>query len=349
MEDRKEKILEILNLFLVENQRSDDPTAPFKVRAYTNAIKAIKDYTRPITQKSDADYFLKNKLVGKKIYYKMIEIIETGELEEAKGVEKIESVREQLLNIYGIGPVKADELIRDYNVKTLDDLREIVLRDPEFLTEAQTLGLAFYSDLTQRIPRLEMIEHEKYIRNFFQERIPEFNITIVGSYRRGEDTSGDVDVLVSYHGFGDKSSKEDNTHEEFREKFKAVLEEFMEDPYCIGTLSSGKNKYMGIVQLDPLSLARRIDILLTKPEEFILSLLYFTGSQKFNIAFRRVANLKGYTLNEHSLSKLYWDKDSTFPKEREDPPIFHTEEDVFNFLRVRYLSPQQRIGDIEVY
>jgi DNA polymerase/3'-5' exonuclease PolX len=106
---------------------------------------------------------------------------------------------------------------------------------------------------------------------------------------------------------------------------------------------------MGIVQLDPFSLARRLDILLTKPSEFILSLLYFTGSQKFNISFRRLANIKGYTLNEHFLTKLVWDKDSSFSKERLDPPIFETEKDVFDFLRVKYLTPFERTGEIEVY
>lgn len=341
--DRKPKILEILNLFLVDSQRSEEPSAPFKVRAYNNAIKAIKEHQGPLTKKVDVEYLIKNKLIGKKIYDKLIEIIETGDLEEAKNLQKVESVREQLLNIYGIGPVKADELIRDYNVKSLDDLREIVLKNPDFLTEAQTLGLAFYSDLIQRIPRLEMIDHEKYIRAFIQERAPEFNITVVGSYRRGETTSGDIDILLSYH-----SLDGDIKESEAREKFGAVMEEFIENDYCIGTLSFGKNKYMGIVQLDESSPARRIDILLTKPEEFVLSLLYFTGSQKFNIAFRRAANLKGYTLNEHFLSKLKWDKDSIFLKEREDPPIFQTEEDVFRFLRVKYLTPKERTGEIEL-
>jgi len=334
MEDKSKLIIDILKLFLIDAQRSDEPAAPFKVRAYTNAIKAIEEYG-PITKKSDADNLLKDKKIGKKIRDKLYEIIETGELEEAKGLQKVEKVREELLNIYGVGPVRADELINDYNVKSLDDLREIVLKDPSFLTDAQILGLAFYSDLQQRIPRLEMLEHEKYIRKFFQDRVPEFNITIVGSYRRNEPTSGDVDVLVSYHGM---------THTEAREKFGIIIEELMEDEYCVGTLSNGKNKYMGIVQLDASSLARRLDILITKPEEFTLSLLYFTGSQKFNIAFRRVANMKGYTLNEHMLSIL-----SGFEDKVKTPPIFHSEKDVFDFLGVKYLNPEQRTGEIELF
>jgi DNA polymerase/3'-5' exonuclease PolX len=339
MEDRTERIIYILNLFLVDSQRkiNVEPQAPFRVRAYTNAIKAIKEYGKPITSKSDADFLFNEKKIGKKIRDKMYEIILTGELEEAKELEVVADVREQLLNIYGIGPVRADELINDYNVNTLDDLREIVLKNPEFLTEAQTLGLAFYSDLIQRIPRLEMIEHEKYLRNFFQDRVPEFNITIVGSYRRQEPTSGDVDVLVSYNGMN---------YETAQRKFSLLIEELMKDAYCVGTLSNGKHKYMGIVQIDESSLSRRLDILLTKPEEFILSLLYFTGSQKFNIAFRRVANVKGYTLNEHRLGTLPLEKGQTEPA---TPPVFHTERDVFDFLHVKYLSPEERTGEIETY
>lgn len=336
MIDRTQKILEILNLFLVNEQRSDDPVAPFKVRAYTNAIKSIKEYGKPITSIEDAKYLYKNKLVGKKIYYKLLEIIETGELEEAKELQQVKDIREQLLNIYGIGPVKADELITEYNINTLDDLREIVLKDPQFLTESQTLGLAFYSDLIQRIPRLEMMEHERYIREFFEIRAPEFVITIVGSYRRGEPTSGDVDILVSFHSL---------TYEQARDKFNSVIEELMSDEYCVGTLSSGKTKYMGIVQLAGESLARRLDILLTRPEEFALSLLYFTGSQKFNIEIRKLARLKGYTLNEHKLSILPDFKDKNIPT---PPEIFTNEKHIFDFLGVNYLTPSERTGEIQV-
>jgi DNA polymerase/3'-5' exonuclease PolX len=215
-------------------------------------------------------------------------------------------------------------------------LREIVLKNPEFLTEAQTLGLAFYSDLIQRIPRLEMMEHERYIREFFEARAPEFIITIVGSYRRGEPTSGDVDVLVSFHSL---------TYEQARDKFSAVIEELMNDEYCVGTLSSGKTKYMGIVQLAGESLARRLDILLTRPEEFALSLLYFTGSQKFNIEIRKLARLKGYTRNEHKLSILPDFKDKGIPT---PPEIFTNEKHIFDFLGVKYLSPSERIGEIQI-
>ncbi len=339
------KIIEILNLFLVKEQQSVDTAAPFKVRAYKSAIKAISDYKQPIRTKEDVDavrYYTGKKAFGDKIRDKLYEIVETGNLESAKGLKMSESVRDELLAIYGIGPVKADERINQYGVKSLDDLRTLVLKDETLLTESQTLGLAFYSDLIQRIPRYEMLEHDKYIREFFLEFAPEFTLTIAGSYRREEATSGDIDVLLTYH---------DMTYEQAKIKFSECIDMLIKEEYIIGTLAKGKIKFMGLSQLfndyeldEPLNLykVRRIDILLTKPEEFAYALLFFTGSQKFNITFKNVAIKKGYTLNEHRLKKI--DENSNVP----EPPYFKTEKDIFDFLGIKYLHPKDRIEDVEL-
>jgi DNA polymerase beta len=337
--DYTDKIIEILNLFLIKEQQSSDTAAPFKVRAYKNAIKFISEYNKPIHTKEDVDdvqFYTGKKSFGDKIRDKLYEIVETGQLEEAKGLKAPESVRDELLNIYGIGPVKADELINQFGIKSLDDLRALALKDRTLLTEAQLMGLAFYSDLIQRIPRNEMMEHEKYIREFFLEYAPEFSLTIVGSYRREESTSGDVDILLTYH---------DVNYEQAKLKFSECLDMLIEEEYIIGTLAKGKSKFMGLVQLfddNDSYKVRRMDILLTKPEEFACALLYFTGSQKFNVNFRNVAILKGYTLNEHRLKKK--DEDSNIP----EPPYFKTEKDIFDFLGIKYLHPNERVGDIEL-
>jgi DNA polymerase/3'-5' exonuclease PolX len=81
--------------------------------------------------------------------------------------------------------------------------------------------------------------------------------------------------------------------------------------------------------------------LLTPPEELAYASLYFTGSKEFNTEFRKIAISRGYSLNEHKLSKLV--------PVAADVPFLKTERDVFEFLRIKYQSPEQRSGAVETY
>jgi DNA polymerase/3'-5' exonuclease PolX len=76
---------------------------------------------------------------------------------------------------------------------------------------------------------------------------------------------------------------------------------------------------------------------MTPEEEFAYAILYFTGSQNFNVAFRSYALEKGYSLNEHTLKPM---------KEGVPPvPSMKTEKDIFAFLGLEYVEPEQRIGE----
>lgn len=330
--DRREKILEILELFKVNEERSKDKAAPFKVLAYKNAIKAIIEYNKPIVNKNDADQI---QGIGKKIRAKLYEIIETGDLEEAKELKTYEMVRKELLDIYGVGPKKADDLIDNYNVRNLNDLIGLVEKDRNILTQAQLLGLIYYDDFKLRIPRTEITEYEIILNNFFREYAPDFKITVVGSYRRGAVDSGDIDILVSYE-------KDVFTDKEAKQKFRECIDKLIELEYIVGVLAKGDTKLLLAVQLPGYEIARRLDMLLTPPNELACALLYFTGSVLFNTEFRKVALLKGYTLNEHRLKKIK----ETIPSP--EVPEFNTEEDVFEFLGIKYQSPPERVGPVEL-
>jgi DNA polymerase/3'-5' exonuclease PolX len=338
--DQRAKILEIMELFLVNEERSKDKVAPFKVRAYKNAIQAVLDYNKPITSVEDVDAL---QGIGKKIRDKIYEIVETGDLEEAKELKSFEMVRKELLDIYGVGTAKADDIIENYGVRSIQDLIALVYNDRSILTSAQTLGLIYYDDLKQRIPREEIRQYEDILKNKFRTSVPTsvpgFDITIVGSYRRGLPTSGDIDVLVTWRNMDEKTAKE---------KFSDVIDTLVEDEFMVGVLAKGKTKLLSIVKaggdgLEQSYIARRMDILLTSPEEMPCALLYFTGSKEFNVSFRNYALMKGYTLNEYRLKKV---KESLpIP----DVPEFKTERDVFDFLGIKYQSPEERVGPIEVY
>ena len=105
-------------------------------------------------------------------------------------------------------------------------------------------------------------------------------------------------------------------------------------------LAHGAPKFMGICTLGKLP-PRRLDILLTPPEEYGYALLYFTGSQQFNIKVRHHALSKGYTLNEHVLSvDPKW-------KGLPPPPIppLKTEEAILAFLGIKFIDPIERSLD----
>jgi DNA polymerase/3'-5' exonuclease PolX len=334
--DKTEKIVEILNLFLAHEQKSKNKVAPFKVRAYENALNAIANYGKPIMTFDDVKEI---QGIGDKIRKKLYEIVETGDLEEAKELKRFEKVRDELLQVYGIGPAKADDLIDNYGVKTFDDLTALVYHDRSILTEAQLLGFIYYEDLKKRIPREEITFFENKIKKFFKENAPEFSLTVVGSYRRGLKTSGDIDILVTY----------DDTllsKAEARNRFAILVEELIKFEFIVGVLAKGRTKLLAIAQLPPDGqenpTARRLDVLLSSPDEFACSLLYFTGSKEFNQQFRGVALMRGYTLNEYRLKKV--NEKLPIP----DPPIFRSEREVFDFLGIKWQEPSERVGPVEL-
>lgn len=331
--DYTDTILDILHIFLASEQQSKEKTAPFKVIAYQKAIKAIKEYGKEIKTKENVDEI---EGIGKKIRAKLYEIVETGTVKEIeeKGLKQVSKIREQLMLIHGIGPYKADQLIDEFGITTIEELIDLAIKSPYILTEAQKIGLQYYYDLQNRIPREEMFEHERFLREFFLHLVPEFQMTVVGSYRRGLESSGDIDILLTYRGI---------THQEAVTYFRHSIDELVNSNYIIASLGVGKLKYMGVCQLGKENLARRLDILLTKPEEMPCALLYFTGSQKFNVEFRRVANARGYTLNEHALTKI--SPEYAIP----EPPPFRTEKDVFDFLGIEYQYPYERVGPVKLF
>ena len=108
--------------------------------------------------------------------------------------------------------------------------------------------------------------------------------------------------------------------------------------YITDILALGPKKCMAFVRIDSTKPARRLDILYTIPEEYPYALLYFTGSDKFNINFRRKTILQGYSLSEHGLKKLR-DGDDVKPLVNAN---IKTEKDIFTFFNIEYVEPDKR-------
>jgi DNA polymerase beta len=303
----------------------------FKARAYTKVIGQLKNIQEPIYSVEDL-----NKLniegVGKSIKDKLDEIILTGQLKAAIIINNNpETVLfEELIKIYGVGPVKAKALIADkkINIKSIDDLRKALITNPELLNDKQTIGLKYIEDIQKRIPREEIVNHDNLIKDAFVSEYNEFVTTIVGSYRRGLETSGDIDVLVTIPSNISYDEKTILVH------FKKVIENMSKNGYITDILAFGSKKCMAFVKLDSSKPARRLDILYTVPEEYPYALLYFTGSDKFNIKFRRQTLEQGYSLSEHGVKKINNNAKPLTP--------IHSEKDLFEFFGIAFVEPKNR-------
>ena len=295
---------------------------PFRARAYQKAQETIMAYPGDILSPDD----LKGKPnIGSTIMEKLNEYYSTGTL---KVLEREKNNPINILSeVYGIGPKKAKELV-DKGITSIDQLQK---KQDEVLNETQKVGLQYYDDILQRIPRSEIEEYKSIFKKVFDKiikDIPDSKMEIVGSYRRGADSSGDIDVIIT----------SSNTA-----TFKKFIDDLISKGIIKEVLSRGETKCLVITKLPHVSTSRRVDFLYTSPEEFPFAILYFTGSKIFNTVMRHEALEKGLTMNEHGLYLLTNNPSNKkgIKGEKVDH-IFTSEKDIFDYLGLEYKEPHER-------
>jgi len=285
-----------------------------RARAYQKAQETIMTYPGSIT---DPKQLQGKPAIGPTIMKKLNEFTETGTLavlEREKG-----NPVNIFAEIYGVGPKKAKELV-DKGIKTISELRA---RQDE-LNDIQRVGLKYYEDILERIPRSEIVEYDKIFSEIFDSiKNSDAKLEIVGSYRRGAESSGDIDVIIT-----STDSK----------VFKTFIDKLIERKLIVHVLSRGPTKCLVITKLPGEKHARRVDFLYTGPEEYPFSVLYFTGSKIFNTIMRQRAQTLGYSMNEHGMYKM-----EGKTKGEKISHVFNTEKDIFDFLKMEYKDPQERV------
>lgn len=322
----------------------------FESLAYRKAIAALKNAKEKITS---CDQLKKYKNLGKSIGNKVRELLVSGKI--TKGEYLSNDGRNQALKflttIWGVGKSLANKL---YNrgIKNIEDLR----KNQKLLNQNQIVGLKYYEDLQNRIPRQEIDMIFEIIKEELFKILPEENIMVelCGSYRRGKETCGDIDVIISRKDDGQvdgilqglinslmnkklitdilvMSHEKSSERTERSEKNNLLEEANSKAKYMYNSNFSNKYQFMGICKYlnNP---HRRIDIKIYKKENFAFAILYFTGSAYFNRSMRLFARYLGYSLSDLGITDL---------KEGKNIHI-ETEEQIFKFLGVDYKLPSQR-------
>jgi DNA polymerase IV len=283
----------------------------WRTTAYRKAITTLRRQTVKITTAEEA-YRLPN--IGQRLAAKIEEIATTNKLQRLDYAqeEPLDHVLQTFLNIYGVGLGRANKWIAQ-GFRTLDDLRQRAN-----LTPNQRIGIDHYDDLNSRIPRAEVTALFGYVRREAARLDPAVELLVGGSYRRGADSSGDMDVIVTKKG---TTSATDLVP--FLEQLVEVL---MRKGFLVATLAGlnhrrntlhgePSSKWHGCCVLPPdatdllpadssikpAGIWRRIDFLLVPETEYGAALIYFTGNDIFNRSLRLLAAKKGMHLNQRGL------------------------------------------------
>lgn len=311
-----------------------------------DAVKLIEGLDFDIKKGEDLE---KYKGIGKGTIARMNEILSTKKLKEIEefmnniNEGEVRNVAiEELKKVYGIGEVIASKLYDENNIKNIGDLQKAVDSGKIELTDAQQMGLKYYKDINERIPRSEMKLFDAMLQKIVHKVNNDLIFNIAGSYRRERPDSGDIDVLITHKDYNEEKSKNSTF-------ISDILEKLRESNLLLANLGSGNTKFNGIIKLNSNGKARRIDIRFVPYISYYPALLYFTGSGNFNIEMRVRAKNMGYKLSEYYLSKIQTSKPilpgKTINKKDiigETPVPVKSEKEIFDVLSMDYLEPKDR-------
>lgn len=263
--------------------------------------------------------------IGKKINIKILDIVSSKKnLQQVDDlIEKFDNIGFDISTVFGIGKKIKEKIENKYGkVSSLLELRELD-EEHNFLSEKNRIGLKYYDDMLERIPKKEMLVHDAFIKSIITDNNFDIQYDITGSFRRDSEFSGDIDILIT--------SKGDNYEDTFVEFVKFMIKKL----YITDTLAFGNKKFMGLCRLPGFEKYRRIDVIVTKPEDYYFNLLYFTGNDDFNKQMRSHALTKGYSLNQYNYTEVKTEKKVTDTN-------FDSEEAIFNFIGLKYVTPNCR-------
>jgi DNA polymerase (family 10) len=297
---------------------------PFRVRAYRNSSRTIRDYPEPLAAMVEGG---KEKLksiegIGDDLAAKIITLVTTGSLpmlEELKA-QVPDSVL-ALLRIPGVGPKKAAALHKELGVKTLADLKAAceagqVAKLKGFGEKTQQIildGIGFAQTTTLRLMWAEADHIVADLREHFGGCKSIEQLEFTGSYRRGKETVGDLDILVVAA-----------TPAEAMDCLAAY-------PEVTQVLARGDTKMS--VRIHP---GFQVDLRVVPAESYGAALQYFTGSKEHNVILRGRAKDKGLKINEYGVFRVKGEKETKIAGA--------TEKEVYDTLGLPVFPPEIREG-----
>ncbi len=304
----------------------------FRIRSYrraAEAIDALPQQVRDLIQ--EPKKLLEVPGIGKGMLTNLQELFRSGTIGvHAEMLAKYKPSMLDLLKIQGLGPKTISLIWSAYQVADVDGVEKlaqegkirILPRMGEKHEQKLLKAIQSYRKLTGRF----LISVAAETAEALAEHLAKFRgiekVTPAGSLRRGRETVGDLDLLVT----GKACETEESRQQ--------VMEHILLFPGLTDVIARGDNKISFHLRNH-----MQVDVRLLAAESFGAALVYFTGSKSHNILLRQRALKMGFTLNEYGLARL----------DDEKRVASKTEEDIYATLEVDYIPPELResLGEIE--
>jgi len=313
---------EISNLMRI---LQDDTKWTFKAAAYDRAKRSIESYPERL---EDIARDPKRKLteipgIGEDLAKKITELVETGKCQyHQEQLAKIPGSLLELLQLQTVGPQKVRLFYKELGIKTPDDLEAAAkagrLRNlPGMSVKSEENILKALEVFRRAAGRFRLdtaAETAEVLMAYLREFKGVEQVTPAGSLRRGRETVGDLDLLVTGRDHA------------------GIAEHFARYPGISQVLAKGEDKVSVKLQDD-----MQVDVRLLERESYGAALQYFTGSKEHNVALRERAKKRGWKLSEYGLFK-------------EDKVLAsRTEEEIYAKLGLEWIPPELRenLGEIE--
>ena len=313
---------EISNLLKI---LQEDPKWTFKAAAYDRAKRAIESHPERLEEIARDP---KRKLteipgVGEDLAKKITELIETGKSSyHQEQLQKIPKSLLELLQLQTVGPQKVRLFYKELNVRSVDDLEAAAksgrlrgLPKMDVKSEENILkAIEVFRRAAGRFRLDTAFETAEELTAYLKEFKVVEEVTPAGSLRRGRETVGDLDLLVTGH---------DHT---------GIAAHFAALPGIAQILAQGEDK-MSVKLKNDL----QVDVRLLERESYGAALQYFTGSKEHNVALRDRAKRRGFKLSEYGL--FHGEKNIASRKE----------EEIYEKLGLEWIPPELRenLGEIE--
>jgi DNA polymerase (family 10) len=305
---------------------------PFRIRSYERAAEALEGWPQQVAEiYQDEKALLAIPGIGKGMAGNIRELMTSGKLGvHEEMLQKFRPSMLQLLKISGLGP-KTIALIWDaFQVCDVDGVAKLAsegkLRTLPRLSEKSEQkilkAIESYRQLTGRF-LLDVADATASKIAALLEGLPGVEkVTPAGSLRRGRETVGDLDLLVT-----GKCCESD-------EQRSQVIERILSFPGILEVLAKGENKVSF-----KLRNGMQVDVRLLPPDSFGAALQYFTGSKNHNVTLRQRALKQGFTLNEYGLARM----------EDNKRVAGRTEEEIYKKLGLKFIPPELRedCGEIQ--